>query len=175
LKSITALCLLALLASACKPKPDPTCRPGVVTLTCVDAKTAVVCDGALATYGCLGPKGCTGKAGAGVCDDSIGVEGAACRYVKSACTSDRGVMLKCVDGKFMKEDACRGPEGCVPMGGAGARCDMRFAVAGDRCSVNGAVVCSLDKKDQLLCKNGAFVVRRACRGAKGCSLGACRA
>jgi hypothetical protein len=137
--------------------------------TCADAETELVCQGeSWRPYACRGPDGCSKDGDGARCDLRGNDNGERCAKADegaSACAS-KTARVTCSGGKILKED-CKGPRGCF-MEGDKAQCDRSISSVGAACSTEGAVACSQDQKDELLCKNGQNVPRRSCRGKKGC-------
>lgn len=87
---------------------------------------------------------------------------------KVACSSDRRFMLHCIGGKWRPVLSCRGAKGCRPTDhGQSISCDYTYAQVNDPCDVKDSA-CSTDKKAELTCVGGKFVVTNTCRGPSGC-------
>jgi len=115
---------------------------------------------------CRGKGGCTLLGQQISCDTSVAARGDPCKVQgASACTEDQKELVVCRDGKFVAYRHCRGQYGCYTKGDAPA-CDETLSLEGDPCGLDGYVVCSVDKKSELVCQSGSFVRTRACK--KGC-------
>jgi hypothetical protein len=88
---------------------------------------------------------------------------------KYMCTDPSGGLL-CDNGTLVPLP-CRGPKGCAGTGSA-SQCDDDLAKEGDACvmMLNENFACSTDHKKELICKEGKFAVRRACKGTKECTI-----
>jgi hypothetical protein len=66
---------------------------------------------------------------------------------------------------------CRGPKGCQGAG-ASSECDDDLAQEGDNCAMtlNENYSCSTDHKQELVCTDGKFAVRRTCKGQNSCAI-----
>jgi hypothetical protein len=91
--------------------------------------------------------------------------GGRCAASQTAC-EDPHTALFCQDGKFA-EMTCGGPDGCVASGKQ-VDCDNTIANKGDGCSEPEDLACTPDKKSELRCRGGHFVVASSCRGPSGC-------
>jgi hypothetical protein len=119
---------------------------------------------------CKGPERCTvrGNGDQIFCDTSIADAGDACSPASLACATDAKMKLRCADGKFVEDNTCRGPKGCL-MKEHAVYCDETIAMEGDVCDTAGEVTCGMDGKTTLVCKSGKFVKKRDCKGQDGCS------
>jgi hypothetical protein len=101
--------------------------------------------------------GCRSKPAAG---DKCTKEG---RYV----CADLQSALYCKSGVFVAVP-CKGAKGCS--GDKNPRCDYELAAEGDACMSASSenYACSVDNKSGLVCKDGKFVLWRACKGPQGC-------
>jgi hypothetical protein len=87
---------------------------------------------------------------------------------KVACSTDKRFMLHCIGGKWQSVLSCRGAKGCRPTDhGHSISCDYSYANVSDPCDVNDSA-CSTDRKAELSCVGGKFVVSNTCRGPGGC-------
>ena len=91
--------------------------------------------------------------------------GGRCSGSQTAC-EDPHTGLFCLDGKYT-EMTCNGPDGCVTSGKQ-VDCDNTIAAKGDGCSEPEDLACTADKKGELRCRGGHFVVASTCRGPTGC-------
>lgn len=130
-----------------------------------DKKLALVCKGGtfVRHLACRGTAGCALLGQRVSCDQSVASKDETCKTQgASACSEDAKEMLICRDGKFAHHRHCRGPAGCYSKDDAPA-CDETFSREQDECGVPGYVVCSVDRKHELLCEGGRFVRGRVCR------------
>jgi hypothetical protein len=133
-----------------------------------DGKTLVKCiAGQYRHFPCGGANGCTHDLEGVSCDSTIGAPGDACREGSVACTADKGGMLHCKQGVYVRDKSCRGPKGCAvdPKNEEGKvmlSCDSTLAVLGEPCIDGGS--CSADKQSILTCEKGKYAVFRRCRG-----------
>jgi len=167
---------LTVTLAACRRAPapggdcDPTPSPPSI---CADRSTALRCEsspgraGSYRPYPCRGSKGCW----SGGCDTSLAEHGDACRADEGggqpleACAVDRASKLRCVDGRFVEVDRCRGEAGCDP---ATLRCDSSVGAVGDSCRSEGQALCSTDGKRVLRGRDGKESKGEWCRGPRGC-------
>jgi hypothetical protein len=91
--------------------------------------------------------------------------GGRCSAGQTACEDPRTALF-CDDAKF-GEMTCSGPDGCV-QSGKQVDCDNTIANKGDGCSEAEDLACTADKKGELRCRGGHFVVASTCRGPSGC-------
>lgn len=156
----------ALVLAACGKKAGSSCKG--TESTCLDKKTALACrSGKLVPVSCNGALGCSKFADHANCDDSIASAGDSCMDEEYACTPDKKRALVCKNGKFQLHLECRGKGGCALLGQQ-VSCDTSVANKGDPCKVQGAVACSDDQKQMVICKDGKFEIHRYCRGQYGC-------
>ena len=165
--------VIGVLGAGCKPKVGGTCKAGMGACDQPGAPSALVCvNGAYAELPCRGPQGCFQDATKKIqCDDSVANDGDPCLTQDNssdACTVDKKEMVECTDGKFKMKRMCRGPKTCGVAGDT-INCDLSVQLVGDPCGIPGNAVCSVDKKQRLTCKDGAYAIDRYCRGSKGCS------
>jgi hypothetical protein len=124
---------------------------------------------------CKGEKGCTVTAGAISCDNDTSDPGDPCHFAGDyACTSDKLLVLRCVDRKMTPLNSCRGPTQCRVIPQPQDRkvqfdCDDSLAVEGDPCDTNGEEACSMDSKSMFVCTDHKFASPVVCRGPKGCT------
>lgn len=160
------------LAVACGGKKEGGRCKGAES-TCQDKQTALVCRGGVfARVGCGGALGCTKFEERANCDDSIALEGDACVGATDdeyACSPDSKRALLCKGGRFAKYLECRGAGGCSQRG-TQLSCDTSVAARGDPCKTPGAVSCAADGSEQVICRDGRFVLHRFCRGPTRCVL-----
>jgi hypothetical protein len=169
--------LLAAAGGGCRRAPvvGADCDPSSNEATCGDARTLLRCDaapgkagGVVRAYPCRGPKGCANAE----CDASLAEERDACRTPAGsepsvACDASRTSKLRCIEGKFVHLEHCRGPAGCDP---ATRRCDSSLGVVGDACTSEGHATCSADGKRVLYCRDGKEAKGEWCRGPGGCEM-----
>lgn len=139
---------------------------------CKGPAATLVCQGGMwREFPCNGPKGCakTGEASA-TCDLSGNAPGTPCPESNEGNKScaDKKALIECSGAKLTRVD-CKGSKGCY-VEGSETKCDMSIADSGTPCVKEAAWACSVDQKQQLLCKNGEWITNAPCRGAKGCSL-----
>jgi hypothetical protein len=120
------------------------------------------------TNDCSGKRGCYARGKELHCDQSQANEGDRCTVARAACSLDGKAMLRCKDGKFAADLACRGPSGCKESENQ-VHCDQTLGIAGDACEGNGGA-CHVNGKELLECKAGKFEQVGFCRGADGCQL-----
>jgi hypothetical protein len=154
--------------AGCKKKVGDTCSPN--QMACIDKTQALLCvNGKFALLGCRGGDGCKATGGEVACDNRVASEGDGCRDDDLACTGDKARELSCKDHKFVVTSTCRGPNVCA-FKGTTLYCDSDLAESGDPCEYDGNLSCSVDKKSELRCKGGEFIVENSCKGPKGCSI-----
>jgi hypothetical protein len=169
--------VLVAVSGGCRRTPvaGGDCDPSSDEPACGDARTLLRCEtaaskasGAYRAYPCRGAKGCS-NAG---CDASLAEEGDACRTPEGseplvACGAARTSKLRCIEGRFVHLEHCRGPEGCDP---ASKRCDSSIGAVGDVCKSEGEATCSADGKRVLYCRDGKEAKGEWCRGPGGCEM-----
>lgn len=160
---------LAIAAIGCGKKVGGPCT-GTAS-SCTDKQTALACHGGkLAAVTCGGPAGCANAANQASCDTSVASVGAPCMgdgEDEYACSPDKKRALVCKGAKFEPYLECRGAAGCAVLGKT-VSCDTSIANRNDPCKSQGAVACSEDQKEMLVCRDGRFVSYRFCRGQFGC-------
>lgn len=124
---------------------------------------------------CKGTGGCAISGDQITCDNDTSDVGDPCHFIGDyACTTDKGLVLRCDDHKMTALNTCRGPKSCriIPQPAQNKvefACDDSVAQLGDACDTNGEEACSMDKKSLYLCKSNKFATEKACGGAGGCS------
>jgi hypothetical protein len=165
----TFVLVAAFVAAACGKKEGSRCKGA--ESTCLDKKTALACRAEkFVTVACNGPLGCSKYQDHANCDDSIAEVGDNCMNAiedEYACSTDKKRALICKNGKFELHLACRGKAGCTLLGQQ-VSCDTSVAAKGDPCKVQGAVACTEDQKNMVICREGKFETYRFCRGQYGC-------
>ncbi|HEY8074898.1 MAG TPA: hypothetical protein VIF62_12330 [Labilithrix sp.] len=112
---------------------------------------------------CRGRGGCSLNGQQINCDTSLAQKGDACRGEGNvSCSDDNQLLLVCKDGKFDTYRYCRGPQHChfrndVPT------CDETLSAEGDPCGIVGQVVCAVDLRNELECRDNVFTHSRSCR------------
>jgi len=91
--------------------------------------------------------------------------GGQCTAGQATC-SDNASGLFCGSSGTYTRLSCRGREGCRQEG-AKVSCDQSTAVAGDSCTHPG-FACTPDKRSDLTCRQGEFVLAEPCAGPFGC-------
>jgi hypothetical protein len=161
------LALLVVLV-ACKGKPGEDCTdtPG----SCLDKASHLVCmNKKYILETCKGQQGCNDEGKTLVCDNTKADVGDGCEHDGArACSGDGKNELRCRDGKFAVEWACRG--GCTLDANNNPKCTPTGEV-GDTCRPD-SIVCDGAKKTQLNCVDGKLAVTRTCHGARGCETAA---
>jgi hypothetical protein len=155
------LSLLPLAACKGKPGQDCTDTPG----SCLDKASHLVCvDKKYVLETCKGQQGCNDDKTL-VCDNTKADVGDGCAHDGArACAGDGKNELRCREGKFAIEWACRG--GCTLDANNNPKCTPTGEV-GDACRPD-SIVCDGAQKSQLDCVNGKLAVTRTCHGARGC-------
>ncbi len=142
-----------------------------------DMKSALICSRGVFGIGetCKGPGGCKISGDTITCDNDISDPGDPCRTIGDyACTSDKGMVLRCDANKMAALNTCRGPKACgiVPRP-AEAKvefvCDDSLAMEGDACDTNGEEACSMDKRSMYVCTANKFANPKPCTGPTGCT------
>lgn len=168
---VVAAAALALLTTAgCKRKAGSACK-GAESI-CADKTTALACRaGTFTAVACAGPLACSKFEDHANCDTSVAVAGDPCMGEDDeyACSPDRKHAVVCKSGRFEPWLECRGAGGCSMLGRT-VSCDTSIATVGDPCKAQGAVACSVDQKQMVICRDGKFDVYRQCRGQFGCFL-----
>lgn len=169
-RSAAAVALaLSVVVAACGKKAGSRCNGA--ESTCLDKKTALACrGGTYVAVACQGPLGCSKFQDHANCDDSLAAAGDACMNATDeeyACSADKKRALLCKNGRFERYLECRGKAGCSLLGQQ-ISCDTSVAAKGDPCKVQGAVACTEDQKNMVICRDGKFETYRYCRGQYGC-------
>jgi hypothetical protein len=145
----------------------------------VDKKAYLACDAndKLAVVDtCKGPNGCrVSPDGRDIkCDTIFADVKDPCEGTDDACATNHKAELMCVAGKYEVRATCKGPDGCTvspASGGASTlSCDDHIADVGDPCFDTERTACAADHKSLLTCTAQKFVVERACKGPKGCTM-----
>lgn len=161
--------LAALVTAACGKSEGGKCRG--TESTCIDKSAALACHGGrYVRVACQGPLGCAKFQEHANCDDSVAEAGDACMGTgedEYACSHDKKRALLCKNGRFERYLECRGKAGCALLGQQ-ISCDTTVAAKGDPCKAQGAVACTADQKNMVICRDGTFDLYRYCRGQYGC-------
>jgi hypothetical protein len=160
---------VAALNDGCNTPDDAACSP--------DSKNALLCKGDVFTLAetCKGPGGCKVAGDTITCDNDVSDPGDPCRAAGDyACTSDRGMVLRCDSNKMTPLNTCRGPKACAIVPHPSDNkvefvCDDSLAKEGDACDTNGEEACSMDKKSMLVCNANKFGTPKPCGGPAGCT------
>lgn len=147
------------------------------TACTVDRKAALACTGQkfVVAQPCKGPRGCISAGDSVYCDNALAEAGDACvEEGDTACTTDRGALMKCEKGKFVVTNSCRGPKRCTVTEKPDENkeqfeCDDSLTQIGDSCEDEGEESCSTDRKELHVCKAHLVALARPCPGPKGCS------
>ncbi len=158
---------LANAGDACDEPGDVACA--------LDGKSALECQNGKFTLAepCKGAHGCRVEGTEIACDNDVSDPGDPCRTEGDyACTSDKLMVLKCVNKKFVQLNACRGKDACRVMVLPEEKkvdfvCDDSLAKDFDPCDTENEGACTMDKKQYLRCHANHFVWDRDCPG--GCS------
>jgi hypothetical protein len=167
---LLAAALVVLTTAGCKPTAGSPCKG--VGSTCSNKTTALACRGGVfAAVSCAGPLACSKFEDHANCDTSLAVAGDACMGEDDeyACSPDRKHAVVCKSGRFEPYLECRGGGGCSMLGRTPS-CDTSVAAKGDPCNLQGAVACTADQKQMVICRDGRFALYRECRGQYGCFL-----
>jgi hypothetical protein len=150
------------------------------TFACSTDKKAELSCGAAdkleVTTSCKGPNGCrvAPDGNSITCDYTSADVKDPCDTTDDACSTDHKSELMCVAGKFSVRATCKGPDGCTlspaKKGGSTIACDDHIADLGDPCFDGERTACSADHKSLLACTAQKYVVDRACKGPKGCTM-----
>jgi hypothetical protein len=99
------------------------------------------------------------------------VAGGKCTKAGAMVCTDTASALYCTAGAY-QSISCRGPKGCTGSATMGYTCDDDLASVGDGCvvSTNENYSCGTDHKSEVVCKDGKFVLNRACKGPGGCAI-----
>jgi hypothetical protein len=125
---------------------------------------------------CKGPNGCRVSSDGDniTCDFTFADVKDPCDTTDDACSTDHKAELACVAGKYAVRATCKGPDGCTlspgKKGGSTISCDDHIADVGDPCFDSERTACSADHKSLLTCTAQKYVVDRACKGPKGCTM-----
>jgi hypothetical protein len=135
-----------------------------------DGKQFLECKGnkLVQTGTCSGPRGCYPSGNELRCDQSQANPGDICSGDGVACGTDPKQLMRCKDGKFVLDGACRGASGCRDIAGR-IECDQTIGAVGDKCEGTGSA-CDPDGKALLTCKNNKLERVNACRGPEGCQV-----
>lgn len=141
----------------------------------VDKKSALECQNGkfVLAEPCKGARGCIVEGNEISCDNDVSDVDDPCRTEGDyACTSDKAMVLKCVNKKFTALNACRGKDACRVMvlpeeKKVDFMCDDTVAKEGDPCDTENEGACSMDKTEYLHCRANKFVKDKACPG--GCT------
>jgi hypothetical protein len=162
-------------APGCKAKPGDKCSTDG-KFTCGGPARALLCQGGIVvTLPCRGPKGCQGTGSSSQCDDDLAEEDDICAMTDDenlSCSTDHKRELVCATGKFAVHRTCKGLGGCGIEGNL-IHCDDSVADVGDACveeAGDANYACSVDLKNEIVCKGKKFEVSNICRGPKGCWL-----
>jgi hypothetical protein len=123
---------------------------------------------------CKGPRGCVVNGNSIDCDNDMSDIGDPCHTAGDfACTSDKGLLLRCDDHKMTPLNACRGPKACRIFEMPQEKkidfvCDDSVAEENDPCDTNGEEACTMDKKAMYVCRANKFVSYKVCPGSLGC-------
>ena len=160
---------VTLLAAGCGKKAGGTCK-GTESVCAPSKQSALVCrNGTFIEVVCGGPLACQKYQEHANCDTSQAALGDPCMGEDDeyACTPDKKQALVCKGGAYQLHLQCRGKNGCSMLGRT-VSCDTSVAVKSDPCRSQGAVACSEDQKQMLVCRDGKFEIYRYCRGQYGC-------
>jgi hypothetical protein len=160
---------LAVPFAACKPKMGASCKIDRKEV-CGEKATALVCQlGTWQEMSCRGPKGCAPGEAEPDCDQTIARAGDICNVTNEhTCSEDKKSSLLCKEQKWVLDEVCSGPLGCVlSQGEKKLSCDASVARDGDKCSRDN-VACGADKKSKLVCRGGKYALVSNCRGDLGC-------
>jgi hypothetical protein len=125
---------------------------------------------------CKGARGCEIVNGDRVtCDNDIADEGDPCRVNGDyACTSDKSMVLKCVNQQMTDLNSCRGPKACrvfeIPeQHKVEFVCDESVSQLNDPCDTDNEESCSTDRKSLFSCHSNKYVLAKSCPGPNGCN------
>jgi hypothetical protein len=160
---------VAAVGDGCNTPDDAACS--------LDSKSALLCkQGVFAVAEtCKGPGACKVAGDTITCDNDVSDPGDPCRTPGDyACTTDRGMVLRCDSGKMASLNTCRGPKSCSIVNHPAENkvefvCDDSLAQPGDPCDTNGEEACTMDKKSILVCDKNTFQNPKPCGGPTGCS------
>jgi hypothetical protein len=160
---------IAAVGDGCNTPDDAACSP--------DSKNALLCKHNVFTVAetCKGPGGCKVSGDTITCDNDVSDPGDPCRAAGDyACTSNRGMVLRCDANKMTALNTCRGPKACAIVPHPAENkvefvCDDSLAMPGDACDTNGEEACSMDKKSILVCAANKFGSPKPCGGPAGCT------
>jgi hypothetical protein len=157
------------IGDACDTPNDGACTP--------DHKALLLCKnevfGEIDT--CKGPGGCKLAGDIINCDNDIADIGDPCSNDGNfACTSDKGMALRCQAAKYAAIQSCSGPKSCNIIHPkpktTDIDCDFTVAKENDPCFFPGNESCTSDKKTMLTCKGSKYVEPVACPGPNGCTV-----
>ncbi|HEY8078904.1 MAG TPA: hypothetical protein VIF62_32455 [Labilithrix sp.] len=157
--------------------PDDRCDEENEVACQVDKKAALECHSGKFVVGetCKGPHGCEIKGDKITCDNDISDVGDPCHFNGDyACTSDKTLVLRCLDNKMQKLNSCRGAHSCSVKELPAEHkvefiCDDSVALVNDPCDEDGEYACAVDRKSILRCKGAQFLHEHDCTGPKGCT------
>lgn len=128
-----------------------------------DKKKSLLCDDGKykAVQFCRGPKGCQMHGEIVSCDTKVAQKDDPCPKPGAfACSMDLKTRLICREGKFSFDRFCRGTNGCRDFDFS---CDESISDVGDPCGVPDMVACSVDGKQELVCRGGQYFAQRQCK------------
>ena len=139
----------------------------------IDHRSALVCrDGHFALWRyCKAANGCQLLNDKIDCDNTLGDPGDPCGTTGSfVCNLEHSALLMCRDERLALVSTCRGPKGCYLLADRKNHCDDSEALMGDPCDTQGEVACSMDRKTELVCRDGAYVKKYDCKRKDGCEI-----
>jgi hypothetical protein len=150
---------------------DPCSLDEEGSAACSDNKTMIACrTGKYVAVTCGGPNGCERQGNRSLCDRSVAPLGDDCDSdgIK-ACSRDSTQVLSCRDGKMATLLECRGPRGCVSVGGK-LDCDISLAAEDDPCEpkLEGHIACTPEREAMVRCHGGRFVLEEKCKKGRSC-------
>jgi hypothetical protein len=160
---------VAALGDGCNTPDDAACS--------LDYRAGLLCKGGAFAVAetCKGPGACKVLGDTITCDNDVSDPGDPCRTPGDyACTSDRGLVLRCDGGKMTPLNTCRGPKACGIVNHSADNtveflCDDSIAIVGDPCDTNGEEACAIDKKSIVVCAANKFAHPKPCGGPSGCT------
>jgi hypothetical protein len=148
---------------------DPCPRNPPLDYACAaDHSKALVCkNGRFALWrACRGPDKCEIVDGRNLhCDTTLGAPGDPCAQQGAySCSVDQQAMLLCDGTTLALASSCRGPDGChVQRDARKVDCDDSVVIEGDPCDQVKRIACAVDHKSELVCQDGKYAKKRACR------------
>lgn len=142
-----------------------------------DRKSRAICKGGkYLVEPCRGDDGCTmQQGGLSSCDHAGAKIGDKCTVDPRVemCGEGGKAFVQCKNGVIALSQKCPGPVGCKDQGGGRVSCDPNgeFAVS-DLCHFITAA-CTADGKSIMACRDGKFVIDKACPGPDGCKNVSC--